>query len=63
MTAQSEYRALKRHTKNKPWLTIGQALTFLRIKRLKIMNKHIETAELKVHKSYLKEVLQVKDIL
>jgi len=62
MTAQSEHRALKRYTKNKPWLTIGQALTFLRSKKLKILKRHIETAELRVHKSYLKEVLQIKGI-
>ena len=62
MTAQSEHRALKRYTKNKPWLTIGQALTFLRSKKLKILKRHIEAAELKVHRSYLKEVLQVKGI-
>ena len=62
MTAQSEHRALKRYTKNKPWLTIGQALTFLRSKKLKILKRQIEAAELKVHRSYLKEVLQVKGI-
>jgi len=63
MTPQSEHRALKRYTKNKPWLTISQALAFLRAKRLRILKRQIEAAELKVHKGYLKEVLQIKDIL
>ena len=54
MSPRSEARVLNRH----PFIKIGDAQKLLSKRRLKIMRKKTEAAELAVHKEYLKEVLQ-----
>ena len=54
MSPKSEMRILNRH----PFIKIGEAQAMLSKRRLKILRKKTEAAELAVHKEYLKEVLQ-----